>query len=411
MENEWVTDYLRLALRMDRAFSQVESSYFLDTYYGPPELRIATKHEPVYRFNKLTEEAAALLDRLPDQGFGSSRAEYLGKHVAALHAIAKVKAGEELPFFELVESVFDIEPIWIPEEEFEQVLSMLDQAIPGSGDVRQRFQGWLELVRLENNDSALIIPFMKRMLAEARQRTKAILNLPEGEELLLVPKREVNYGAANWYQGTYRSRLELNLDRPVFLPNLLYQMCHEAYPGHHTESCMKERHLFHEKGYLEQSVFFALGPQVVIAEGIASLAAEMIFSSAEAADWIRHEIPPQVGKNVLDVDLELIMDAFMISGGDDLGSNLSTLFEAGRSEAEVIEYALAYTPFSHEQVNSLLPWLKSPLARLYSFTYSHGKRLMQPLLKSADRTDNIRMLLTEQLTPGMIRRKLADEKN
>jgi len=84
---------------------------------------------------------------------------------------------------------------------------------------------------------------------------------------------------------------------------------------------------------------------------------------------------------------------------DELGSNLSSLIEAGRGNEELVEYAMAFCPYSEAQIRSYISWLQSPLSRLYSFTYSHGKRLIQPLLNGPDRELVIRALLTEQVTP------------
>ncbi len=250
---------------------------------------------------------------------------------------------------------------------------------------------------------------MQATIAEARRRTEEILPLPQGENVDIHAIHGVDYGAANWYQGGYRSRLELNIDRSVYLPALLYQICHEGYPGHHTESCLKEFHIFQRRGWWEQSLFFTFGPQLVISEGIASLAAAMIFTPGEAAEWLREWFKLLLPAEALDVDLEKILGAFMYVTPDDLSSNLATLVEAGRSHKEIVDYALAYTTYSREQIEEVLPWLGSPLSRLYSFTYSHGKRLIEPLLIDPQRNANIRMLLTEPITPSRIAVLVSDQ--
>jgi hypothetical protein len=402
MEESWLENYLSLALRMDRAFQNIDTSYFLDTYYGPPHLKEIVFAEPIWAFAQLADFSRKLMDDPRLQDFDGMRSSYLLKHVLAMETIARVRAGEEMPFFKLVQEVLDLEPVWIEDEEFERALDLLDQALPGSGDVRIRFQSWQKKALLSSEHAEQVLPLMHMMLDEARIRTRRIVDLPSEESLELSPVRGVNYGAANWYLGNFRSRLELNLDRPIYLFTLLYQMCHEAYPGHHTESSMKELYLYRKKGYLEQSVFFALGPQLTIAEGIASLAMEMIFTPQEAADWIHEHITPLLSPEAGELDLVLLLKAFSMISPDDLSSNLAQLLEAGRSIDRVIEYAHAYSPYSEEQIRGILPWLASPLARLYSFTYSHGKRIIQPILRSPNREKIIRMLLTEQITPSLL---------
>jgi hypothetical protein len=343
-----------------------------------------------------------LAAQLYDQGFPARRAEYLSKHIQALETIARVKAGEALPFLELVQRVLDITPMWIQETEFQQALDLLDRALPGNGSLRERFQGWQSAMTLPAERSEASLQALSQMLAEARRRTRLLLPLPEDETLELIPKRGVNYGAANWYQGNFRSKLELNLDRPVNLFGLLYQATHEGYPGHHTESCMKEQYLYRQAGYVEQSVFFALGPQLTIAEGIASLALEMIASSEDAADWVRQAFGSILPPAALEADLELIWQAARIISADDLSSNLAQMIEAGSSEEQVLEYALDVTPYAEAFIRSHLPWLGSPLARLYAFSYSHGKRLIQPHLLGENRQTFIRQLFTEQVYPAML---------
>jgi hypothetical protein len=398
----WLKSYLLLALRMDRAFSRVDTSFFLDTYYGPSVLKEQVAHEDEIGFETLAGQAEELAAQLPEQGFSTRRAEYLAKHIQALETMARVKAGEVLPFHDLVQQVLDITPMWIPEEEFQQALDLLDLALPGKGSLRERFQAWQAAMTLPVEQSEAALPILNQMLTEARRRTRRLLPLPENETLEIIPKHGVNYGAANWYQGHYRSWLEINLDRPVFLFGLLYQATHEGYPGHHTEACMKELYLYRQAGYVEQGVFFALGPQLTIAEGIASLALEIIFTPQEAANWARQALESMLPPAALDADLELIWQAARIISPDDLSSNLAQMIEAGRSKDEAAEYALDVTPYSEEFIRTYLPWLESPLARLYAFTYSHGKRLIQPHLSGENREGFIHQLFTEQVYPAML---------
>jgi len=402
VENSWIDQYILLALRMDRAFQAVDSSPFLDAYYGPPELMRVCESEEPWTFSALAGQAQSLQDQLEKEDFSPSRSQYLAKHVKSMETIARVRAGAEAPFFEIIENVLDIQPAWISESEFLEALAIMDQALPGRGDVRERFQRWQKRAVFPADKPGELLETLRLILAEARMRTRQIIELPEDEELEIIPVRGVSYGAANWYMGNYFSRMELNLDRPVYLFSLLYQLCHEAYPGHHTEFCCKEQHLYREKGYLEQSVFFSLGPQLTIAEGIASLAMEMIFSPQEAATWIEEHILPFCKIKARDFDLALILKAFTIASPDDMSSNMAQLIEAGRSFESVLDYARTYSPYSTEQISSLFPWLASPLSRLYAFTYSHGKRLLKPLIYGPEKNSYIRKLLTEQVLPSTL---------
>ena len=163
-----------------------------------------------------------------------------------------------MPFYVELERVFDIDPVWIPEDEFLESLKRLDLALPGKGDLRTRFQSLLEKQQIDAKSGSSIIPLMKLLLDEARRRTNQLVPLPEGEALELTPISNGNYGAANWYLGNFHSRLEINVKRPVYTFGLLHQMCHEGYPGHHTESCLKEQTIISRSKAIWSSLYFLL---------------------------------------------------------------------------------------------------------------------------------------------------------
>ena len=401
MVQPWIKDYILLALRIDKAFERLDDGPFVDYFYGPAELIARAENEPASPVEDLARAAIALGDSLPSQGFERKRADFLEKHVRAMEALCRKLAGQKLVLQEEIQQCLDIQPVWKSEAEFEQVLALLDEALPGAGDLRRRYRTLLERTVLPSDQSELILPLMQHMLAEARRRTQRFVELPEGEKLEIYTIREKPYGAANWYLGCYRSRLELNIDRPVNLFALLYQMCHEGYPGHHTEFALKEKHLFHDRGYMEQSIFI-LGPQLVVAEGIASLALEMIFTPNEIANWITEQIYSELGIKVNDMDLPKLIQVLTANMLDDLGGNLVIMIHGGHSDEEIVEYALAYTPHTEEQVRRLLQSLKSPLKQVYAFTYSQGKRLMQPLLQDDNRVRVFRRLLTEPVYPSLL---------
>ena len=401
MIHPWIKEYIQLALRVDKAFRQIDDVPFVDYYYGPKDLMPIVEGGPEYSFNNLADVALTLVDSLASQDFESQRANFLERQVHAMEVLCR-KLGNQKPFIqEELQRCLDIQPIWKPETEFEQALTLLDDALPGRGDLQNRYHTFLKQMTILPHQSELVLPLMQRILAEARHRTQQFVALPESEELDIHTVIDKSYGAANWYLGNYRSRLELNKGRPVNLFALLYQMCHEGYPGHHTEFVLKEKYLYHARGYTEQSVFF-ISPQLVVAEGIASLASEIIFTADEIAHWINEVANSELEISIGDVDLPKLIKALAANMLDDLGSNLAIMFRNGHSDKEMMAYALAYTPHTKEQVSNLLKSLRSPLMQIYAFTYFQGKRLLHPLLQGNDRTQVFRRLLTEPVYPSLL---------
>lgn len=397
----WITDYLRLALRTNKALQKAGFSQFLDTYYGPPEIKALVQGEPDRPLPQLAEQALELMERLPGLDFDSQRMILLEKNLRAIRTLCNQYSDKRIDFVDLVRECLDIEPSWIPESEFRRFLELLDAGLPGKLDLRARFQAWYEKLQIPIAESELVIPLAQEILAEARRRTNLIVELPKEETVELLGLHGISYGAANWYQGGYHSRMELNLDRAVNLFSLVYQMCHEGYPGHHTEWSMKEKTLVHERGYQELSVF-CLGPQLTIAEGIASTGLEMILTIQEVEAWMFERILPAAGLHTDGYDLAKIIEASRIISPDDLSSNLALMMNQGLPVNEIFDYAMAYTPYSDSQIRTFLTWLESPQAQVYAFSYSHGKRLIQPLLNQPDRNSIIRRLLTEPISPSGI---------
>lgn len=399
----WIEDYITTALRIDRYLSRTDQPNppFVDHYYGPPHLKAVVETEPIQSQSVLQAAVDALQQRLPVQDFSEQRRSFLGKHLRAMDSMCRMMSGQRWVFLEEIENCLDIQPEFVDHDQFEYALKLLDTALPGSGDIQSRYRQIQEKTIIPAGQSARITSLVYRILNEVRSRTSHRWTLPDGEALALDFPSEMYGGAANWYLGTYRSRLEINTDRPVNLFGLIYQMCHEAYPGHHTEFVMKEKHLYREQGYTEQSIFI-LGPQLVIAEGIASEAIQMIFTPEDLAQWITEVILPEFNIAVPDIDLAAFSQFSMLSLLDAIGGNFSLMMQANEDTDRIIEYGLAYTPFSKPQLQNYIQSLGSTLMRIYSFSYPQGKRLVQAVLRqSASPGDGFRQLLTEQIYPSL----------
>ena len=425
-QHPWIRDYLLLCLRLDLSLAAQGASPFVDSYYGPPELKEQAQAEGPQPLAGHLQAARRLLDRLPGQDFEPQRAAFLEKQVRALETASRIFSGEQLSLEERLRGCLDVAPQAKPEADLERALKLLDQALPGKGNLKERFQRWRELNTLPPEKAPLAVDLMQRMLAEARRRTQALVELPEGEGLEVHTIQDKGYSAANWYLGGYRSRLELNTGRPVDLSILLYQMCHEGYPGHHTEYCLKEALLYHQLGR-EEMCMYILSPQTVISEGIATLAFEAVFDPQEAAGWMTENVYRPLGilpnkglpnkglpdkglpnKGLPDkgpagdVDLATLYTAFSLGRADDLGNNLILLMERGFSEAQLVEYAMTYTLQPEDRVRQWLEYLRGPLAQIYNFSYYHGARLVQPLIQGEHREDAFRRVLTEQVYPSLL---------
>ena len=397
MNEQWFKEYILLAFRMDKAIRKFTESRFVDYYYGPPEWKAEAEAEKPD--DELVRDAMALEDTLAEQGFEAHRATYSEKQVGALETVCRKLNGETFSLEEEVQRCFDIYPELIPESQFEQGLALLDEALPGDGNLPDRLQGWRNRYQLVQEKSGLLLKFMQRATVESLRRTQTFVNLPVDEDIEMQTVSDKVYMGENWYLGNYRSRVELNTDLPTDLNGLLDFMCHEGYPGHHTEFVLKEQRLYRERGYLEQSIFPIISPQSVISEGIATSACEMLFSPEEAEQWLAEHIYPEAGIEPDTVHIAKLRKALELLEYP-VGGNAAFLLHEGRSDDEVMQYLIKYSMLPDEDALKYLEFLKVPFQQAYIFTYFYGRQLMKPWLQRPDRLTVFRQFLTEQVYPS-----------
>lgn len=196
---------------------------------------------------------------MPDQDFDTGRAEFLGAQVRSLVTHPRMLNGADFSLEDQVTNCLDVPAEGQSEDVFLRKLTQLDGALPGPGTLRRRFRAISERTTLAPGQTELVLNLMERILSAARRRSERFLRFPEGEGQEVVAVQDKPYGAANRYQGGFRSRLELNMDRPVNLLAFIYQLCHEGYPGHHTEFTAKDRSLLPGAG-IRRAGCVLLGP-------------------------------------------------------------------------------------------------------------------------------------------------------
>lgn len=396
MRDEWGEDYVRLGLRLEKAIPG-----FVDGYFGPAALKTAVDREGPPAPADLVRAAMRLADALPAQSYDAMRAAYLARQVRAMETIGRQLAGERFDLADEVERCFDIHVERTPEAVFEEALAIYDATVPGSGSLAERVEARRRSQELPRDRTPLVLGLLTDAMAEVRRRTAAFVEMPVGENVELATVTNQPWGAYNWYLGEARSRIELNTDLPTNLAALLDTAAHEGYPGHHTEHALKEARLYREQGHLENSILLINTPECVIAEGIATMAAEMIFAPGEARAWTEAHIFPAAGLASDTVDAEALRQAGEMLAGV-RGNAVFMLHVDGRSDDDVAAYLMRYSLLNEARARKALEFLKSPLWRAYTFTYAYGKRLMQPLLQGPDRLAVFSRLLTEPVYPGLL---------
>jgi len=392
-------NYVTLALHLDRHFDGV-----VDAYFGPPELKAEVEAGDPRPLDALAADASQLLQAIDASDYDPQRKEYLTGQTRAMSAIIRNLSGESLPFVEEVELYFDIVPEMVDESVFEDAHAEMDRLLPGSGSLPERVSEWEKGLEVPADR---LLPVLELASEETRRRTVSFFDLPSGEEVYWELVEDKPWAAYNNYRGEYRSCIEVNTDSPGRIHRILYVVAHEAYPGHHTEAAIKEHQLYKGQGRAEHSVHI-LGPEAVLAEGIAVSAVGMIFSDAEQVAFLRDELCPLAG--LPDVEAETQIAVVRASEGlrGVVGNAALLLHGEGWPLEEVERYLARYQLETQDQVARTLRFLQIPLWRSYAFNYSVGKKLLAPLLEGPDWVENFARLLSEPFTPTQVRDWLAE---
>jgi hypothetical protein len=164
--------------------------------------------------------------------------------------------------------------------------------IPGDGPLQQRYQKWRKafIVPKEKLDAVFQLA-----IKECRARTLAHIKLPDNESFTIEYVTNKPWGGYNWYQGNYRSVIQVNTDLPSYIDRAVDLAAHEGYPGHHVYNALLEKTLLHDRGWVEFSVYPLYTPQSLIAEGTANLGREVVLTKPERLEFEKKLLFPAAG--------------------------------------------------------------------------------------------------------------------
>ena len=374
-----VDRYLELGLRLGR---HVDG--FVDAYYGPPGIADRVAAEPPVAPVALAADAADLLGDL-DAGagepeLGPGRRHWLRGQVVGLHTSARKLAGDDISYADEVERCYGVRPTMRDESEFEQAHRRLDEVLPGSGPLAERFVAWREAQAIP---PAKLRPVIDSLADDFRERTQQAFGLPDGEHVDWELATDKPWSGFNYYLGVLRSRVAINVDLPVLSTSIAHLVAHEAYPGHHTEHCRKEVGLVRNRGHLEETIFLVGTPQCLLTEGLADLALEVIAGEPPEPVVAEHLRP-------LGVPYDPEVVAAVSVAGEALnnvrGNVAFLLHEHGASADDAIDYAVRWGLMGRDRAEKMLEFLTDPTWRAYISCYLEGL----PLCRSFAGGDPVR---------------------
>jgi hypothetical protein len=334
--------YVKLVL----ALGEHDADY-VDAYYGPEDW----KRQATVEKRSLAEidaDAYALRNaitqqRLPDTADELTRLRrtYLIRQVEALGARVASLMGTRLDFDEESKALYDAVDLAHTESEFGAVIADLNRRLPGSGSVQERYDAFRNrfVIPTDRLDAVFTAA-----IEGCRERTRQHITLPADEQFTVEYVSGKSWSGYNWYQGHYRSVIQVNTDLPIYVDRALDLACHEGYPGHHVYNVLLEKTLVRDRGWPEFMVHALFSPQSLIAEGTATYGVEIAFPGQDRVDFERRVIFPKAGLDPAAADeyyeVQAIVDRLSYARNEAARRYLNGVFDAPAAAMWLEQYAL-----------------------------------------------------------------------
>ncbi len=376
--------YVRLVLA-----AGVHDEDYVDAYYGPKEWKEEAQKQKL-PLTEIRDRAESVLKELsslkmPAQEMERLRYEYLKKQLESLHAFADLRLGKKYSFDQESKALYDAVSPHFPEEHFATALQSLDALLPGKGTIQERYDALRKdfIIPPGNVDKVFQLA-----LEESRKRTRKYIELPPEENFTVEYVTNKPWGGYNWYQGNFRSLIQVNTDLPIYIDRAIDLAGHEGYPGHHVYNVLLEQELLRKRKWLEFSVYPLFSPQSLIAEGSANYGVEALFPEGERLEFERKVLFPAAG-----------LDPARAAEYHKVAEQIEKLAYAGNvaakefldgcwTEDQVIEWSMKYSLYTKERAVQRLQFIKK--YRSYVINYNLGEDLVTKYIEAQSLTQEER---------------------
>ena len=217
---------------------------------------------------------------------------WLSKQLVAMRTKVEMLGGKNYSFDEEASLLYDAEPPTFSAAYFDSLLVQLEELVPGEGDLSERIPAFTAQFIIPSD---LVDTVFRVAIAEARKRTNSYFTLPSEENFELSYVNDKPWTGYNYYQGSAQSKIDLNMDFPVYIQRVIDLACHEGYPGHHVFMTLLDQNLYVKKGWPEFSVYLLFSPQSLLAEGSANYGIDVAFPGEERIRYEKEVLFPLAG--------------------------------------------------------------------------------------------------------------------
>ena len=275
-------------------------------------------------------------------------------------------------------------------------------AYKGIGSLEERMKVLREKRKVPEDK---VYSLFEKALNITRRKTKEIFGdiLPKDERILLELIKDKDDSKAKWayyewYLGNFQSKIEINPKYDLYWTTFLTAAAHEGYPGHHTNFAINEQYLFKELNQFEHSILLLKSPKLVICEGIADIAVDILFSYREQA-----ELSLRFCINVIKEDtVENLARQNRVKAKQSLfWYNLAyhALFDEW-SEEKLFKYATNIKILGQKNLKNTIKLIFDPIYSTNFFSYNLGRKLIINKYGEFPSTKNFQNLLLNPVLPS-----------
>jgi hypothetical protein len=369
-------EYVKLVL----AVGQHDADY-VDAYYGPAEWKTAAEAAKVdltVIASKASELMAALsVRRAPSDEMLRLRVQYLDRQLSALSARVRMLGGERMSFDDESRALYDAVAPTLPESHFQAILDRLDKRFPGSGPLVERYEAFRRGFVIPRDKLDVVF---QRAIQACRERTLRHVTLPGEERFSVEYVTNKSWSGYNWYQGGFRSLIQVNTDLPVYIDRAIDLACHEGYPGHHVYNVLLEKHLVRDRGWIEFTVYPLFSPQSLIAEGTANFGIEVAFPGRDRVEFEHTVLFPIAGLDASRAaeyyEVHGLIDGLAYAGNEAARRYINREIDAAQAAAWLEHYALMPRERAAQRVRFFDQY------RSYVINYNLGKDMVRRYIEA-----------------------------
>jgi hypothetical protein len=372
--------YARLVLAVG-----VHDEDYVDAYYGPKEWKEEAKKQKLSLAEIRNRSESALNElsavKRPSQEMERLRYDYLKRQLESLQAFVDLQLGKKFSFDEESKALYDAVSPRFSEEHFAEILRSLDSVLPGKGTIQERYDAFKKnfIIPPDKVDEVFQLA-----LEESRKRTRKHIALPADESFTVEYVTNKPWSGYNWYQGNYRSVIQVNTDLPIYIDRAIDLAGHEGYPGHHVYNVLLEQELLRKRKWLEFSVYPLYSPQSLIAEGSANYGVKVLFPEEERMDFEQNVLFRAAG-----LDAVRYPQYRKVTEWTEkltyAGNEAARRFLDGEwSEEQVVEWTMKYLLYTKERAVQRVQFVKK--YRSYVINYNLGEDLVAKYIESRSRT-------------------------